>query len=505
MKVASYCRVSTDRDDQANSFQAQQRYFRAYIDQHPDWELYEVYADEGITGTSTRRRVQFNRMIRDAYAGKFQLILTKEVSRFSRNILDTISYTRELKAIGVGVRFLLDGINTLRGDAEMYLSIMASIAQEESRKTSSRVVWGQTRQMERGVVFGPSLLGYDAAGGRLTVNPEGAELVRLIFHKYALEELSAGQIARFLSAEGYRTSRGNPRWSASTVVKILKNEKYVGDLIQKKTYTPDYLTHEKRRNQGAVPLVTIRNHHEPIVSRELWALAQERLRHSGAHRTGNDGHSNRYLFSGKIRCGACGGSFVGRFKYLPDGRKIRRWRCGRAAAGRASCQIGRLVRDDDALEMLRAAIRSLSMDTESVIGNVTALALAAVRSSEEAPGESARHISAGMERIRQRREAVLDSYFAHEITVSDMQAMCQRYDDELDRLRRQWETCQRREDGRSPAALREDIRSAVKSILCAETESRVFYRSMLDGLTVFPDRHIELRLTKLPHVFHFTG
>ena len=356
----------------------------------------------------------------------------------------------------------------------MYLSIMASIAQEESRKTSSRVVWGQTRQMERGVVFGPSLLGYDAAGGRLTVNPEGAELVRLIFHKYALEELSAGQIARFLSAEGYRTSRGNPRWSASTVVKILKNEKYVGDLIQKKTYTPDYLTHEKRRNQGAVPLVTIRNHHEPIVSRELWALAQERLRHSGAHRTGNDGHSNRYLFSGKIRCGACGGSFVGRFKYLPDGRKIRRWRCGRAAAaGRASC--------------------------------VTALALAAVRSSEEAPGESARHISAGMERIRQRREAVLDSYFAHEITVSDMQAMCQRYDDELDRLRRQWETCQRREGGRSPAALREDIRSAVKSILCAETESRVFYRSMLDGVTVFPDRHIELRLTKLPHVFHFTG
>ena len=161
IKVASYCRVSTDHEDQANSFAAQQRYFKEYIHRQPDWELYGIYADEGITGTSTKKRAQFNRMIHDAYSGKFQLILTKEVSRFSRNILDTISYTRELKALGVGVLFVNDGINTLEPDAELRLSIMASIAQEESRKTSSRVKWGQTRQMERGVVFGRSMLGYD--------------------------------------------------------------------------------------------------------------------------------------------------------------------------------------------------------------------------------------------------------------------------------------------------------------------------------------------------------
>lgn len=155
--VASYCRVSTDKEDQANSFAAQQRYFSQYIRRHPQWELYRIYADEGITGTSTKKRAQFQRMIRDAQAGKFHIILTKEVSRFSRNLLDTIAYTRQLKAMGVSVIFLTDGINTMDPDAELRLSIMASIAQEESRRTSARVKWGQTRQMERGVVFGRSL------------------------------------------------------------------------------------------------------------------------------------------------------------------------------------------------------------------------------------------------------------------------------------------------------------------------------------------------------------
>ena len=197
--VASYCRVSTDKEDQANSFASQQRYFKEYIDRQPDWELYRVYADEGITGTSTKKRVQFNHMISDAKMGKFQIILTKEVSRFSRNILDTIGYTRELKALGVGVLFMNDGINTLEPDAELRLSIMGSIAQEESRKTSTRVKWGQTRQMERGVVFGRSMLGYDVKDGTLTINPEGAELVRLIFHKYG----SAGPARPVLYSRGH--------------------------------------------------------------------------------------------------------------------------------------------------------------------------------------------------------------------------------------------------------------------------------------------------------------
>ena len=195
IKVAAYCRVSTDKTDQANSFEGQKQYFRRYIEEHPGWELHEIYADEGISGTSTKRRGQFNRMINDAYEGKFRMIITKEVSRFSRNILDTIRYTRELKDIGIGVIFANDRINTLDPEAEMLLSFLASLAQEESRRTSSRVVWGQTRQMEKGVVFGRSLLGYNVKKGILTIDPAGAEIVELIFQKYALEQLSTSEIA----------------------------------------------------------------------------------------------------------------------------------------------------------------------------------------------------------------------------------------------------------------------------------------------------------------------
>ena len=165
IRVAGYCRVSTDTEDQRNSFESQCSFFAEYIQRNIDWEFYKIYADEGVTGTSTRKREQFLQMIKDARCGAFQLILTKEVSRFSRNILDVISYTRELKALGVGVIFLSDGFCSLDADAELRLSIMGSIAQEESRKTSTRVKWGQTRQMERGVVFGNSLLGYDLHGG----------------------------------------------------------------------------------------------------------------------------------------------------------------------------------------------------------------------------------------------------------------------------------------------------------------------------------------------------
>lgn len=341
IKVAGYCRVSTDKEDQVNSFEAQKRYFREHIKNHPDWELYEIYADEGITGTTTKKRTQFNRMINDAYEGKFQIIITKEVSRFSRNILDTIAYTRELKAIGIGVFFMTDRINTLLPESEMLLSFLATMAQEESRRTSSRVVWGQTRQMERGVVFGQSLLGYDVKNGVLTINPEGAEIVRLIFHKYAVEQLGTSEIARNLTRNGFETYRGSTKWKANTVIKILNNEKYVGDLVQKKTFTPDFLTHEKRTNKGEVPYVTIENHHEPIISREIWNMAQERLRKNNKHRGGDCGHSNRYVFSGKIKCGECGSSFVGRFKYLKDGTKIRRWSCGTATnEGAAALRCG---------------------------------------------------------------------------------------------------------------------------------------------------------------------
>lgn len=507
IKVASYCRVSTDKDDQTNSFEAQKRYFREYIESHPDWELYEIYADEGITGTTTKKRTQFNRMINDAYEGRFQRIITKEVSRFSRNILDTIAYTRELKAIGIGVIFATDRINTLEPESEMLLSYLASMAQEESRRTSSRVVWGQTRQMERGVVFGQSLLGYDVRDGILSINPEGAEIVRLIFHKYAEEQVSTSEIAQYLTCKGYQTYRGHTKWKSNTIIKILNNEKYVGDLIQKKTYTPDFLTHTKRTNKGQVPFVSIENHHEPIISREVWNMAQERLKKNNKRVKGEEGHSNRYVFSGKIKCGECGSSFVGRFKYLKDGRKIRRWSCSTATnEGAAICDVGKLVRDDDAMQMLKTAIRSLPMDVKSIINNVTALALEAIQDSETDTDENPQRFQFEIDWIQQKKETMMDSCFSGEITKEDMQAMNRKYDGQINELlQRQKEAERRQLENRDSRTLRETIQSEVSNILNGNIESEVFCKTMLDSLTVFKDRHMELRLNLLPQVFQFVG
>ena len=223
-RVAAYCRVSTDNEDQANSFESQQKYYKKYILEHPDWELYEIFADEGVSGTSTKKRKEFNRMIECAKNGDIDLIITKEISRFARNTLDSISHTRQLKKYGVGVIFMNDNINTLDSDAELRLTIMSSIAQDESRRTSERVKWGQKRRMEDGVVFGCSMLGYDVENGKMTINEEGAKIVRLIYHKFVNEGKGTHTIARELKEEGIKSMTAKD-WSNTVILRVLRNEK----------------------------------------------------------------------------------------------------------------------------------------------------------------------------------------------------------------------------------------------------------------------------------------
>ena len=514
IKVASYCRVSTDRDDQANSFESQQRYFKEYIDRQPDWELYEVYADEGITGTSTKKRAAFNRMIADAHLGKFQLILTKEVSRFSRNILDTITYTRELKALGVGVLFMNDGISTLEPDAELRLSIMGSIAQEESRKTSTRVKWGQTRRMEQGVVFGRSLLGYDVKDGCLTVNPEGAEIVRLIFYKYGVEKKGTTVIARELREAGYRTHSGNMKWSNTHIVKILKNEKYVGDLVQKKTITPDYLSHAKKYNHGEEELVIIRDHHEPIIDRELWDTVQRELKKRNRNGELGAGHSNRYVFSGKIKCGECGASFVSRKKSRKDGSLYKRWSCYTATSegqkridvrgNEVGCDVGKLLRDELALDILQQSLTTLRMDRDRIIQNVTALALEAIQMCEEGSTDRVEALEYEISQLKQKKADVLDAFFSKQITKEEMHLVNQRYDGELEDLQRRLEGVRERESiTYEEDQLEKDVGRQVADIVNCRADSEVLYKNVLDHMVVHKDRKIEIFLNLLPQKWTF--
>lgn len=369
-RVAAYCRVSTDREDQANSFENQRLFFKRYIEQNPDWELSEIFADEGITGTNTKKRGEFNRMISCAKNGAFDLILTKEISRFARNTLDSIFYTRELKQHGVGVFFLNDNIHTLDADAELRLAILSSIAQEESRRTSERVKWGQKRQMEKGVVFGRSMLGYDIKHGTMHINEEGADVVRLIFHKFVNEKKGCQMIARELLEAGIRPMYAD-EWHSTVILRILRNEKYCGDLVQKKTYTPDYLSHEKKTNRGQEEFVILKDHHEPIIPRGLFETANQMLDAKSLTQKGHAKHSNRYPFSGKIKCARCGASYVARYKTRKDGSKYKAWRCLEGIKNKkphynergdlVGCT-GMSIRNEDAVQIMRLVCGQLSID-----------------------------------------------------------------------------------------------------------------------------------------------
>ncbi len=325
-KVASYCRVSTDKDDQKNSLKNQREYFREYIAKNEEWTLVDVYYDEGVSGTSTKKRTAFNRMIKDAMAGKIDVILTKSVSRFGRNIVDVLNICRMLKEKGVEVVFLTNGISTMDSKGELLLSILASLAQNESCDISDRVKWGQLRCMEKGVVFGRSLLGYDVKGGKLFIEPKGAEIVKEIFRKYVYENKGTHVIARELIEQGMKPMNVK-NWSTTVILRVLRNEKYVGDLCQKKTYTPDYLTHKKKRNDGAEKKIYIENHHKGIINRNTWNKAQEILESRKLTAEEKSRYSNRYWCSGKVFCGDCGGRYVSRVKKLSGGKKYRAWKC----------------------------------------------------------------------------------------------------------------------------------------------------------------------------------
>ena len=279
----------------------------------------------------------------------------------------------------------------------------------------------------------------------------------------------------------------------------------------------DFLTHQKRKNKGEVPLIIIENHHEPIISREIWYLAQERLRKNYKHGVEDNGHSNRYVFSGKIKCGECGSNFVGRVKKSSNGSSFRRWSCYTAAnegstvyedvhGNSHGCKVGKLLRDDDAMNMLKTAIKALQIDTKAIISNVTTLALDAIQAGENGVTANPERLCYEIERTERKKEDVMDSYFSGNITKEDMQAMKNRYEQQLVALRERLVKAEEwKNANRSTEQLKAAIQGEVTSILNCETESEVLYKNILNSIIVFKDRHLELRLNHLPQVFQFAG
>lgn len=277
-KVAIYARVSTEHEAQINALENQIQYYNNILAQHPEWELVGRYVDEGITGTSVKKRKNFLRMMEDAKNGMFSLILTREVSRFARNTVDTLQETRKLKSYGVEVYFTEDNIRTSDDtDGELRLTLMATLAQNESKKTSVRVKAGQKISFENGVLYGNgNILGYDRVGRELVVNPEQAETVKMIFNMYH-DGMGCKQIAYELEKRGRITSTGLTHWQPGTISRLLRNSFYCGKIVYRKQYVPDYLEQKKINNYDEVDKIEIMGKHEPIISEELFNDCQRRL------------------------------------------------------------------------------------------------------------------------------------------------------------------------------------------------------------------------------------
>ena len=272
LRVAAYCRVSTDSDEQATSYEAQIEHYTAYIQKNPEWELAGIFADDGLSGTDTRKREQFNLLIEECMAGKIDMVITKSISRFARNTLDCLKYIRQLKDKNIPVFFEKENINTMDSKGEILLTIMASLAQQESQSLSQNVKLGLQFRYQQGLVQvnHNRFLGYTKdEEGMLVIEPEEAEIVKRIYREY-LEGASLLQIGKGLESDGILTAAGKAQWRPTTLHKILRNEKYIGDALLQKTYTVDFLSKKRVKNNGIVPQYYVEGSHEAIIPRDLY-------------------------------------------------------------------------------------------------------------------------------------------------------------------------------------------------------------------------------------------
>ena len=294
-RVVIYARVSTEHEAQLSALENQIDWYKPILAARPEWELVGQYVDEGITGTSAEKRPQFMQMIADAMQRKFDLIITREVARFARNTVDTLQYTRKLKEKGVEVFFINDNIKTMDGDGELRLTLMATFAQDESRKTSIRVKSGQQTSMENGVVYGSgNILGYDRVGKGMVINPEQAKVVRMIFDWY-LNGWGLTKIKNELELRHIPTATGLPHWHVTVISHILQNSFYCGIMTYHKEYTPDYLKQKKIPNRGVIPKLQVRGTHEPIITEEEYERVQMIMESKRRDLPGHGGRKNGKL------------------------------------------------------------------------------------------------------------------------------------------------------------------------------------------------------------------
>ena len=349
LKVAAYARVSTEKDEQHNSLEAQKDYFLKYIENEPEWEYVGLYYDDGISGLSKKNRDGFNSLVKDALDGNIDLIVTKSISRFARNTVDTISTIRKLKREGIGVFFQKENIHTLDSKSEFVLTLMSSFAQEESRSISENCTWGQRKRFADGKVTIPfaRFLGYDRGeNGELVVNEKEARIVEYIYSLFILG-FTFSEIKSALEFYKIKSPRGTDSWNHQNIKSILTNEKYKGDALLQKSFTVDFMTKKKKKNEGELPMYYVENNHQAIIPKKIHDYVQNKMNNDVTIRVSHLG--------GKIICAKCG-EYFGRFKIHPDWYGGRwAWRCRNKYSKTNKCVMRHLY-DDNVHQAINVAV-----------------------------------------------------------------------------------------------------------------------------------------------------
>ena len=381
LRVAAYCRVSTADEEQLTSYEAQKTYYTDKIMTNKEWTMAGIFADEGITGTSARKRPEFLRMIRQCKQGKIDIVLTKSISRFARNTVDCLNYVRALKELGIAVIFEKENMNTLEIDSEILITMLGAFAQSESESISANVRWGIRQAMKEGkaTIQYKYLYGYRKGDdGKPEIIPDRAEVVRKIYDLF-LSGTPVRGIQEYLNASAVPNINGEPKWARSAIDSILTNEKYCGDVLLQKTYIDDCINKKVKKNTGQLPMYLVQNHHEGIISRETFDAAQAELARRSAGKspskknapTGRSRYSSKYALSDRLYCGECGTRYQRCTWRNRDGSKRVVWRCvSRVDYGNKYCHDSPTLDEEPLHRAILAAINSTVKGKDSIIYNL---------------------------------------------------------------------------------------------------------------------------------------
>ena len=438
LRVTYYARVSTDKDEQLHSLKAQIDYYTEFIKSNPNWVFVPGYIDEGISGTSVTKRESFMQMMDDAELRKFDFVITKEISRFSRNTVDSIQYTQKLLSYGIGVFFQSDNINTLLPDSELRLTIMSSIAQDEVRKLSERVKFGFKRAIEKGVVLGNDRLwGYRKDHGRLVIVEEEAVIVRKIFEMYATEGVGIRAVVKWLDDHGYKNSNGNP-FSFSTIRKILINPKYKGYYCGGKTHKTDYKLKDIKQMDESEWVMYKDETGEvvpAIVSEDLWEKANRILaRRSAKMKSDNPtSYQNKYVYSGKIICMEHNVPYYhARYHYKTGDKEV--WQCRQyAAKGRAGCHSPTVYTTE--LDEIMRQVADLLIENKTEIIQKMMRVYCKIGEKSTLKADIAK-LEVDLKTVLQRKDKILDLNINGRLSDEEFQERNRKFNDEADELRK---------------------------------------------------------------------